>query len=74
MFMKSFFIFLFLLMLSIGFAVGVDLFLGYTISQCLQNLNNPFWLMDPMELSVSLIIIAIWFAKPMIMFVKKKIH
>ena len=72
--MRSFFIFVFLLILSIGFAVALDLFLGQTISQCLQNLNNPFWLMDSTELSSSLILISIWFLKPMIMFVKKKFH
>ena len=72
--MKSFFIFIFLLILSIGFAVAMDLFLGQTISQCWQNLNNPFWLMDNIEISTSLIIISLLFLKPLIVFVKKKIH
>jgi hypothetical protein len=72
--MKSFSIFISLLILSMGFAVAMDLFLGQTISQCWQNLNNPFWLMDPTELSSSLIIISIWLLKPLIMFVKKKMH
>jgi hypothetical protein len=72
--MKSFFIFIFLLVLSIGFAVAMDLLLGYSISQCLQNLNNPFWLMDNIELSTSLIIISLLFLKPLIVFVKKKFH
>ena len=72
--MKSFFVFIFLLVLSIGFAVAMDLLLGYSISQCLQNLNNPFWLMDNIELSTSLIIISLLFLKPMIVFVKKKFH
>ena len=72
--MKSFFIFIFLLVLSIGFAVAMDLLLGYSISQCLQNLNNPFWLMDNIEVSTSLIIISLLFLKPMIVFVKKKFH
>ena len=72
--MKSFFIFIFLLVLSIGFAVAMDLLLGYSISQGLQNLNNPFWLMDNIELSTSLIIISLLFLKPMIVFVKKKFH
>ena len=72
--MKSFFIFIFLLVLSIGFAVAMDLLLGYSISQCLQNLNNPFWLMDNIELSTSLIIISLLFLKPMIVFLKKKFH
>lgn len=72
--MKSFFIFIFLLVLSIGFAVAMDLLLGYSIFQCLKNLNNPFWLMDNIELSTSLIIISLLFLKPMIVFVKKKFH
>lgn len=72
--MKSFFTFVFLFILSIGFAVAVDLLLGYTFSECLQNLNNPFWLMANTEVSAALMIISLMFLKPIIRFVKKRVH
>lgn len=72
--MKSFFTFVFLFILSTGFAVAVDLLLGYTISECLQNLNNPFWLMANTEISTALLMISVMFLKPIIKFVKKRIH
>lgn len=72
--MKSLFTFVILLILSICFAVTMDLLLGYTFSECLQNLNNPFWLMAETELSTALLMILLMFLKPIIRFVKKRIH
>lgn len=48
--MKVLGIFLFILSLTIGLTLLMDILLGFTLSKALANLLNPFWVIETGEI------------------------
>ncbi|OLO25085.1 hypothetical protein BTR23_25575 [Alkalihalophilus pseudofirmus] len=57
-------IFVFFFITMTTFLISMDILLGIPLNQSLLNVLNPYWVMDPGELSVLIILLLISIAIP----------
>ncbi|WP_209124526.1 hypothetical protein [Alkalihalobacillus sp. BA299] len=73
---KIILIFVFFSIIMAAFLIFIDLFVGIPFSKSINNVRNPFWVMDVGELSILVILIMISVAIPIKyyfkLFTKKK--
>jgi hypothetical protein len=71
--MKVLFVFLFILLLTIMFNMFMDFLLKMSLSQSLDNLMNPFWVMEPGEYVILVFVILLTIGQQISPVVIKKI-
>ncbi|RBW69010.1 hypothetical protein [Bacillus taeanensis] len=71
--MKVVVVFLFMLLLAILFNISMDMLLKIKMSESLENLRNPFWVMETGEYVILTFIIVITIMQQVMPIIKKKI-